>query len=424
MIRFSFLICTLCIGAFNSLAQSDVLLNATNIIDTLTSPSMNGRGYTKDGDKKAANYIQNYFLNDIGIDKENVQSQNFSFDVNTFPGNLQVSINDEKLNTGADFIFQAFSQSANGIYNLQSINFKKEYKRKKKTFKIKLKENAWLCYKDSDVPKDLKKDFQKIMLQNGLFGAKGIVQITDGKLTMDMSQEVYPITWIIVKEKSLNETPEKIEIELHNNFIKNYTSQNIIASIPGTISKDSFIVISAHYDHLGQLGDSTYFPGANDNASGTAMMLSLAKRISKVPLPYTAVFIAFSGEEMGLLGSKYYTEHPSVELNKIKFLLNMDIMGTGDEGIKVVNGAVDTLNFKVLSSINDYFQLVKSVQPRGKASISDHYYFTEAGVPSFFIYTLGGIDAYHDIYDKAQTLPLTEFEDLQLLFYTFLSTIK
>jgi hypothetical protein len=94
-------------------------------------------------------------------------------------------------------------------------------------------------------------------------------------------------------------------------------------------------------------------------------------------------------------------------------------MGTGDEGITVVNGSVFKKEFGWLTQINEQKNYVVKIKSRGKAANSDHYWFTEKGVPSFFIYAMGGIQAYHDVYDKAETLPLTEFEDLFHLIIDF-----
>ncbi|WP_448636180.1 M28 family peptidase [Pedobacter panaciterrae] len=79
------------------------------------------------------------------------------------------------------------------------------------------------------------------------------------------------------------------------------------------------MVITAHYDHLGGMGNKTYFPGANDNASGISFLLSLAKYYAANPQPYTMAFICFAGEEAGLLGSKYFTEYPLLALQKSGF---------------------------------------------------------------------------------------------------------
>jgi hypothetical protein len=89
----------------------------------------------------------------------------------------------------------------------------------------------------------------------------------------------------------------------------------------------------------------------------------------------------------------------------------------------VVNGAVFTNQFSKLQSINAKNNYLKEIKKRGKAQNSDHYWFTEIGVPSFFIYTLGGIKAYHDIYDVESTLPLTEFVDVFKLLTEFVNEL-
>ncbi len=134
--------------------------------------------------------------------------------------------------------------------------------------------------------------------------------------------------------------------------------------------------------------------------------------------------MAFSGEEIGLLGSKYYTEHPLFPLSNIRFLINMDIMGTGDEGITVVNGTIYNRAFNDLVKINDTLQLLKLIKPRGETANSDHYFFYKNHVPSIFIYTMGGIKAYHDIYDRRETLPLTNFDEVFKLLIQFTDDIN
>lgn len=216
----------------------------------------------------------------------------------------------------------------------------------------------------------------------------------------------------------------KINLKVDAELI-NYTAKNVIGNIEGKIA-DTCIFITAHYDHLGRMGKKTYFPGGNDNASGTSMLLNLMQYFAKKENqpPYTLVFIAFAGEEAGLLGSEYYTNHPSKDLEKIKFLLNLDLMGTGDDGIMVVNGSVFEKEFSLMEKINSEQQLLKTVGKRGKAQNSDHYYFTEKGVPSFFLYTTGGRTAYHDIYDDGPGLPLTKFKEVFKLISTFIKTIN
>ena len=149
------------------------------------------------------------------------------------------------------------------------------------------------------------------------------------------------------------------------------------------------------------------------------MLLSLAKYYAAHPQQYSIGFILFAGEEIGLLGSKYYTEHPIVPLKNVRFLTNTDLAGTGSEGITVVNASIFPKEFALMNKINDEYKYLVSIGARGKAANSDHYWFTELGIPSFFFYTKGGIAAYHDVFDKAATLPLNEQGDLMQLMIKF-----
>jgi len=188
--------------------------------------------------------------------------------------------------------------------------------------------------------------------------------------------------------------------------------------VPGKV-KDTFITFTAHYDHLGMMGDSTYFPGASDNASGTAMMLYLTSYLAAQPQHYSVLFIAFSGEETGLLGSSFYVQHPVVPLGSIKFLTNIDIMGDATDGVTIVNATEYPTEFDQLKRINDVQHYIPIIKSRGKAANSDHYHFTEAGVPSFFIYSNGGKGYYHDIYDIGAEVTLNHVEGVAKLLIDF-----
>jgi hypothetical protein len=110
-------------------------------------------------------------------------------------------------------------------------------------------------------------------------------------------------------------------------------------------------------------------------------------------------------------------------LPKIKFLINLDLLGTGDDGIMVVNATEFRPQFEKLKKINDEKLYVKEIKQRGKAKNSDHYWFSENGVPAFFIYTLGGIKAYHDVFDIEKTLPLTDYNDVFKLLVEFTANL-
>jgi Zn-dependent M28 family amino/carboxypeptidase len=172
------------------------------------------------------------------------------------------------------------------------------------------------------------------------------------------------------------------------------------------------------------LGNNAYFPGASDNASGTSMILSMANYYAKNKQDYPIVFILFSGEEVGLLGSKYFVEHPLFSLQKIKMLVNVDIMGSAEAGITVVNGEQFKSAFDQLVDINKREAYLPEIKIRGKAANSDHYFFSEAGVPSIFIYSNGGPGYYHDVWDKPNTLNFKNYDNVAKLLIQFIKELK
>ncbi|MBI2967009.1 MAG: M28 family peptidase [Bacteroidetes bacterium] len=419
-IKYSFLFILWC-----SVSSSQNIEYAKSIIDTLASPGLKGRGYTGNGNFLAAEYIAGEFIR-IGLlpFKKNY-FQKFNIPVNTFPGEMSVSLNKEKLTAGADYLVESSSPGIKGTFRIVKCT-RKEIDTKDKIIKlIQITGENFILIDETNKASENKEEKERIdnmvsiLKYSGEIPCKGIIILTKDKLTWDNSafKNCRPV--IIINRES----PEKaktIEIVIENKFIKNFETQNIIGYIKGNEKPDSFIAITAHYDHLGQMGNEVYFPGANDNASGVAMVLNLAGYFSKNPPRYSMIFIAFGAEESGLLGSKYFTENPLIGLSSIKFLLNFDLAGTGEEGIRVVNGTVYRDKFDLLTKINSENNLLPKIDIRGEACNSDHCLFYRKGVPCFYGYTQGGIAAYHDIYDKAETLPLTEFADYCKLVIKFI----
>lgn len=136
------------------------------------------------------------------------------------------------------------------------------------------------------------------------------------KLTWECAPAVEEYTLILLDKKRVTKKPQGYSINVENSFVKKFNAVNICATVKGTAVPDSFIVFTGHYDHLGGMGAETYFPGANDNASGVALCMNLAKYYAKNPSRYSIAFILFAGEEPGLIGSKYFTEHPLIDMKK------------------------------------------------------------------------------------------------------------
>ena len=349
------------------------------MVDTLSSSAFWGRGYTKDGMKKAANFLASQFKEYKLLPLNgNDYFQHYTFSINTFPGKMSVRINDRLLVPGRDYIVAGSSKGMNASGTLiqsDSIHF------------IDKNENL-------------------------------IVKLSD-KLTMGISQTLGEFSIVEVKKNSLQDIPQSYSIQIENKYLKKFNANNICAYVEGIERPDSFIFITAHYDHLGGLGSEVFFPGANDNASGVALLMNLARYYAKNPQKYSIGFILFSGEEAGLVGSKYFTENPLISLGRIRFLINTDLAGTGIDGITVVNASEFPKELTMMKTVNDSMGLLKVINSRGKAANSDHYFFTESGVPSFFFYTLGGVSYYHDVFDRSETLPLNEHEDLFKLIIGF-----
>ncbi|QEC75318.1 M28 family metallopeptidase [Mucilaginibacter ginsenosidivorax] len=358
-------------------------LFARKLVDTLTSPYFWGRGYTHDGVHKAAAFISAQFKS-YGVKPMTGKNylQEFSYPVNIFPGKMDVTINGVRLIPGKEFIVSPDSRGATG------------------TGKLEQTDSTHFVDRQNRV----------------------IVSLED-KLTWSVEGKALDFTVIQVDKKALKQLPASLTVAIDNQLIPDFKTANVCGVVRGTVKPDSILVITAHYDHLGGMGSNTYFPGANDNASGLTQMLSLAKYYAAHPQPYTMAFIAFSGEEAGLLGSKYFTENPLIDLKKIRFLINLDLNGTGIEGITVVNATVYPNEFAAMQQINNDNHYFVKVAKRGKAANSDHYLFTEKGVPAFFIYTLGGIKAYHDVFDISATLPLNKYRELFNLIVKFNSAL-
>lgn len=398
---------------------------AKEIIETLCAPAYFGRGYVNHGDSLAAEFLRKEFKKHGAIPVEEDYFQYFVFPVNSFPGNVDLALDKKQLNTGEEFLVAP--SSAGGSGNAKAI-----------TLSIQdVLNDTWLEILQSSKHKALVFDLNGMDALNKNEKAKIHEFISYLKFESNIQPELVLINYhklipwsvsthqasrpvFLLTSENLPQDYKKVYYDVDSKYYEKYRSKNVIGYIKGSQTPDSTIFITAHYDHLGAMGPNTYFPGANDNASGIAMMLNLMEYYSQHQPEYSVVFAAFGAEEAGLIGSKYYVEHPLLPLDKIKFLINIDLIGTGDEGITVVNGKQFEKQFELLQTINQSEKLLPKINARGEACNSDHCFFYKRNVPCFFIYALGGIQAYHDIYDVPDTLPLTEYDDIFHLIRSFI----
>lgn len=396
------------------------------ITKTLCSPEFHGRGYVNRGDSIAAAFIANEFEK-LGVQPIGESYfQEFTIDaVNTFPERTSIILNDRNLEPGVHFIASPLSGGYDGMIRPKLVSWETVFDSEK--FRAITNEIAKgqefnaieLDYVNVD--KDTLKMAGPLPDQLAMYFP--VVKRVNEKSTWYVAadQAQFPLVEI---QDSVYRSESRFKLQLDAYQFKGYPSQNVIARIPGKKKCKKTIVFSAHYDHLGRFGEENYFPGANDNASGTAMLISMAKYFMANPPKYNTLFIAFAGEEAGLLGSKYYVEHPFFPLKDIRFLVNLDIMGSGEEGITAVNATLHKKEFKKLKKLNAKYDLLTVVKPRGPAANSDHYWFTNRNVPAFFIYTMGPNKHYHDVFDTYEELSFSEYEDITELLVRFVSKLR
>ncbi len=377
-------------------------------LKNLCSDDFAGRGYVDGGDGKAAKYIaaqlKHYGLEPIS----GSYFQPFEVAVNTLPG-VSVSVGNKILLPGDEFILKASATSLEG------------------TFPCK-----YLPLSSADSSSDLRSVFlvgnqnYKELRTKNIYGAKGFVMLDENQpqwsVHAGLDTSSYQV--IHVLQSALTDSLKSIKIQVESEFIPSYQTQNVWGLIKGTGPGDSLIIIGAHYDHLGKMGTAIYH-GANDNASGTAMVLELARHYAKNPPKYSILFAFFAAEELGLIGSRYMASHFPLNLAKTKIMINLDMVGTGSDGITVVNGLQHEDIFRRLVHVNAQAGLLKEVKARGESCNSDHCPFSQLHVPSIFIYTMGNESkAYHIPQDDVAHLPLTAFDNLFKLLVLFVDTAK
>lgn len=398
-------------------------------ISTLSGPSMHGRGYVNKGGEKAAAFIRRNFK-EFGLlpfEKDSTYYQPYTMSINTFPGDVLMKINKKILEPGPDFIVYGGSSQYNTEekrIKLHRINLG-NVKDSAAWAKVKSKFDTTKAYylKNSDtVTKYLKQPSMRTFAKE--FPAGLFILPKHGKLTWTANMETVPATIIYAEDTVLPKHPRRAAVRIETKFIPAFKNQNVLGYVPGTEKPDSFIVFTAHYDHLGRMGKDALFPGAHDNASGTALVLYLARYFAAHPQKYSIGFMLFSGEEAGLVGSKHYAAHPVFPLSQIRQVVNLDMVGDAKNGITIVNGDTREKEFAMLEDINSKKAYVPKIVKRSQTQNSDHYSFSEKGVPAIFIYGNGTKPYYHDVFDKAAELSMENIDGLAKLLEDFTGSLQ
>ena len=390
---------------------SQNVTQANETVQILCSDEFAGRGYVDSGDRVAANYIVKRFKSLSLKSFEKGYKQPFDLSVNNITS-TKLLLDNKELKTGFDYLVAPSSPTLSGDYKVFHISQKMLYSNRIVKKVCKAIKRGYVPVISSFDKKDqvLKKTISEIQKLSD----KGPIIFLKDKLSWSVSTTQSKGVEIWMLDSVFNRFSKDIHINITSIFVSSYESNNVVGYVEGIEYPDSFIILCGHYDHLGKMGDAIFY-GANDNASGIAMLLDLASYFSEHPQKYSVAFIAFGGEELGLLGSLNYIRNPLIPLNRTKFVFNMDLMGDGSKGATIVNGKIYKSYFEQLTKINSEGSYLPAIRSRGKAANSDHYFFSEAGVPSFFIYLMGDYDFYHIPQDNSFNLKLGEFYNQSFL---------
>ncbi len=423
------------------------------IVTELSSARYQGRGYARDGVIKAGNYIAGQFR-EAGADE--VTMQPFRIDINTFPGKMKMSVDGHRMAPGRDFVMREYSRGAHGTYRLYYVDTL-GYDSARLFEDLAKPENAgcmvvcdfWFTYRHPQ-------DFRRLEKDGGAPNA-GVIYTwpTPLKFYKAYGEKVSDkaIIWV---SPDFPVDAFSVKVDIDNEFLEGYESSNVIARIDGE-RHDSCYVFTAHYDHLGNLGRHLYYPGANDNASGTAAIITLARHYARQRPPFDMYFIAFSGEDANLRGSTWFVGHPTMPLESIKYLFNLDMVGDNNPVQYVEVSDSGTAGFEQMVAVND--SLLASSRPligtsqrapegplpveggprpveggprrphgikalkRGElAANSDHWPFARLGVPCILFENENG-DAfpyYHTHEDNVRTMRFDTYEPLCRLIIEFI----
>lgn len=187
------------------------------------------------------------------------------------------------------------------------------------------------------------------------------------------------------------------------NYIR---GNNIVGFLEGNdpVLKNEFVVIGAHYDHLGSTNGS-YYPGADDNASGSAALVEIAAALARIQiyLARSVVFLFFDAEEDGLCGSEYYVDHPLYALASTVYMINLDMVGyLRNNALELTDANGSTWGRNTLAALAPKYGLAVTF-PECGYECSDHAPFYNAGIPSLMI-TTGLEDVYHKTTDTADKI--------------------
>ncbi len=229
---------------------------------------------------------------------------------------------------------------------------------------------------------------------------------------------------VFMVDSSFPTDAKKVYIDVEAEMIEN-DAHNIIAWIPGTKEPQKHFILACHYDHLGICGKEIFY-GANDNASGTAMLLNIMRHYKENPPEYSVMFIFFDAEENNLLGSFFYADNPLLPLEDIQYFVELDMIG--DNGNKIYCQISDAgeKGLECLNSINSQMTVpFEKLDRHPLDDYADHYPFALKGVPAIYMELDGDTNKnYHSPRDTFENYYSDNYDRIFELVTNFVDTYR
>ena len=398
--------------------QAQDLTHYKRVVKEISSAKYQGRGYANGGANKTGKFLEKEYKK-AGVDE--VTLQPFTIDINTFSGKMEMLADGKKLIPGVDFSMREYSPGVHGtfpVYHVDTLNFDAERMfadlQKSEYANCLVECEFWFTYRH-------RKEFSKLQ-KAGECSNAGLIYTWPSpiKFFKAYGERVVdkPIIWVTPEAM---EGVKTVKVDVDNQFLKDYEIFNVIAKVEGE-RNDSCYVFTAHYDHLGNLGKKVFYAGANDNASGTATLVTLAAYYAKHRPPYDMYFLSFSGEDANLRGSEFFANNPIVPLSQIRYLFNIDMIGDNNpvQYCEVSNEGMR--GYQLFEQINNERQYFKALNRGELAANSDHYPFATRHVPCIFLENQEGtaFPYYHTIYDNWQHAVFDSYEPVFQLVRDFI----
>ncbi len=416
---------------------------ARRVIAHLSSDILHGRGASYGGDMRAAEYIRGE-LTRLGVEPLGDRYfQSYCFNTFSMEGPCWMKVNGHQLKVYDEFRPAFWSASINEseaqVVTLPVETFLNADALQKFIAKSKTKLSNSVIYIDCSRFKPIVDEDKRFLnrhldelKQRNPFGSKAIVVGRDQLATPSPAGCEYErgYAYIEVLSSVMPKRIKSLGVGVNTQFLPNHRVVNVMGMVRGEV--DSMIVYTAHFDHLGCMGEAlradnedmvggeVIFPGAHDNASGVAAVLDLARMAVDEKPHYTMVFMFFSGEESGLKGSTYQAAHPSIDYSKVRLLVNIDLFCGGEDGLMVFN-ATDPrckVYFERLLLLNKSLDIAPEIRARDMSYNSDHAPFYKL-CPVMYVLSMGHpFGGYHSPLDNCKGCGLEYYHNHLVLIST------